>query len=74
MGQEQPIYLSYLLRLWSTSVDDETVWRASLESALTGQRQSFANLDDLFDFLRRETSVLSGRARVTSNEVGDEAP
>jgi hypothetical protein len=62
---EQPAYLSYLLRLWQ--VDTErggpqgggTVWRASLESSLTGERQGFADLDDLFEFLRRQMAAVT---------------
>lgn len=61
---EQPDYLSYLLRLWWAGGDDEApadgVWRASLESPQTGQQQGFASLDDLFDFLREQTSNLRG--------------
>ena len=68
------MYQSYLLRLWSARVDDKTVWRATLESALTRQRQGFAGLDDLFDFLRQQTGVSSEQTRVRSDEVGDEAP
>jgi len=74
MSQEQPVYLSYLLRLWSAWVDDQAVWRASLQGALTDQREGFASLDDLFDFLRRETSVSSEQTRVRSDEVGVGAP
>ena len=59
MSQQQSVHLSYLLRLWAARADDETVWRASLESALTGQRHGFANLDDLFDFLRQRTEMSS---------------
>jgi hypothetical protein len=73
MAREQPDYLSYLLRLWRVTGDDKTnqgdeashctgetvTWRASLESALTGERKGFASLDDLFDFLRRQTDVSS---------------
>ena len=55
------MYQSYLLRLWSAGVDGETVWRATLESALTPQRQGFASLDDLFELLRQQTEVASGR-------------
>ena len=68
------MYQSYLLRLWSARVDGETVWRASLESALTPQRQGFASLDDLFDFLQQQTGVSSEQTRVKSDEVGDDAP
>ncbi len=34
-----------------------TIWRASVDSPLTGERQGFARLDDLFDFLRRQTGA-----------------
>jgi hypothetical protein len=47
-------YLSYVLRLWR---DDEDVpWRASLECARTGERQSFADLSALFAFLDGKTT------------------
>lgn len=59
MVTEQPDYISYLLRLWSMSDEEEVVWRASLESPRTGQRKGFASLDDLFDFLRQQTGVSS---------------
>ena len=51
-------YLAYLLRLWQAKAEGETTWRASLESSLTGERQGFASLDELFEFLRRETSAV----------------
>ena len=64
--KERPDYLSYLLRLWQVNDDEaphgegEVVWRASLESSHTGERKSFASLEDLFDFLREQTGVSSG--------------
>ena len=66
-------YLSYLLRLWQEDsgelpcsrdeaslgrTEDEVVWRASLESSLTGKVQGFASLDGLFAFLKRRTVVV----------------
>jgi hypothetical protein len=60
MTNDRAVYLSYLLRLWSMRVDDKTVWRASLESAITGERIGFASLDDLLDFLKRQTGGCSG--------------
>jgi hypothetical protein len=60
MAQERPAYLSYLLRLWRVDDDDESsgrgtvVWRASLQSAHTGERQTFASLDDVVDHLREQ--------------------
>ena len=66
MAKDQANYVSYLLRLWRVDGDGESpyrkeqaVWRASLESSLTGKRQGFACLDDLFDFLRHQTVTLA---------------
>jgi hypothetical protein len=52
---ERQRYLSYLLRIWQTSDEAEQIWRASLEIPGTGERQGFASLEDLFDFLRTQT-------------------
>jgi hypothetical protein len=49
-------YISYLLRLWRTSTDGQAVWRASLTDPLTAERIGFADLDALFEFLRRQTA------------------
>lgn len=60
MDKERPDYLSYLLRLWQVgnheeaSGADEAIWRASLESAHTGEKRTFASLDDLLGFLREQ--------------------
>jgi hypothetical protein len=58
MAKEQADYLSYLLRLWRVS-EETAVWRASLESSHTGEREGFASLDDLLDFLRMQTGAVS---------------
>lgn len=55
MLEKQRRYQSYLLRLWAAGEEENTIWRASLEDPLTGQRRGFASLDDLFDFLRQQT-------------------
>ena len=74
MSGEKSGYLSYLMRLWQDNDDDRQcpesrvlhvrkgrmVWRASLESARTGRRRSFASLDDLFAFLMEQTRLVSG--------------
>ena len=52
---EQLGYQSYLLRLWQVN-EGEEVWQASLESPRTGERLGFANLELMFDFLRRQTA------------------
>jgi hypothetical protein len=54
MAKSQQRYLSYLLRLWQTSNGEKQVWRASLESPGTGERQGFGSLDKLFDFLQAQ--------------------
>jgi hypothetical protein len=51
---EQSDYQSYLLRLWRVNGGQED-WRASLESAHTGERRGFATLGALFDYVRSLT-------------------
>jgi hypothetical protein len=46
-------YISYLLRLWQVKSEGELVWRASLESSRTGQRQGFASLEAMVTFLEQ---------------------
>ena len=46
-------YLAYLLRMWQESEEDGIVWRISLESPHTGERQGFTGLKALFDFLKQ---------------------
>ncbi len=55
MGKRRPHYLSYMLRLWQTSDGEKQVWRASLETPGTGERQGFGSLADLFEFLQLQT-------------------
>ena len=50
-------YSSYLLRLWLTPSGGGLVLRASLESAQTGERVGFTSLDELSDFLQRQTGA-----------------
>ena len=54
MAQEQPDYLSYLLRLWRVS-EEKAAWRASLESSRTGKRIGFTDLESLFAYLKTPT-------------------
>ncbi len=48
-------YLAYMLRVWKARTDDGPIWRASLESPHTGERQAFADLAALFAFLQERT-------------------
>ena len=62
MSNEQPDYLSYLLRLWRVNGEEEAVWRASLESPHTGECLRFACLDELFEFLRQAVGATPNAA------------
>jgi hypothetical protein len=35
------------------------VWRATIESPISGERASFAHLDDLIDYLRQHTDTMA---------------
>jgi len=56
MRDEQTQYLAYMLRLWAVDSNNQSVWRASLESPDTGDRQAFRSLLALFEFLEDKTS------------------
>jgi hypothetical protein len=53
LSEEPPRYLAYMLRMWQATSDGRLVWRASLESPHTGERQGFPDLRSLFEFLER---------------------
>ena len=57
MRERQRPYLAYLLRLWQVQNKGETGWRASVENAHTGEKVSFAHLDELVAFLRKQTGL-----------------
>ena len=52
-------YYSFLLRLWASETNGMTTWRFSVESPETGEKQIFANLGDLLDFLDTLTASTS---------------
>jgi len=54
-------YIAYLLRLWREQGGESTRWRASLQDPHSGERAGFANLEELFGYLRRETGDLLER-------------
>lgn len=54
MDEDQRSYISYLLRLQRVRSQGRWVWRASLESPATGERQRFPNLPSLFAFLEAQ--------------------
>ena len=71
---QQRDYVSYLLRMWRDSSDEELLrskqaaWRATLQSPRTGERVGFNSLDDLFDFLKGQAGLKSAADSV-QNEV-----
>ena len=57
MAKDEATYRSYLLRLWQVEQNGNFSWRCSLEEARTGQRQNFASLQALLNFLWDETGA-----------------
>ena len=68
---EQSAYQSYLLRLWRVKEGEEG-WRASLESAQTGERRGFATLDALYDYIRSQTRIESSPYSRAESDGKDE--
>jgi hypothetical protein len=60
MANQQIDYVSYLLRLWRVKEEERDLWHASLENTDTSQRRGFANLDQLFEFLREVSTTKRG--------------
>jgi hypothetical protein len=56
LTDQPPVYRSYLLRLWEERGEKPALrmWRCSLEDPLTGDRQGFANLGALVEWLSAE--------------------
>ena len=48
-------YRSYLIRLWRSENDDTSIWHASTEDTMTGERKNFAGIEQLFRFLEQQT-------------------
>jgi hypothetical protein len=49
MRAHNPVYQSYLLRMWRESADGE--WHASLQDVATSECKNFPNLASLFVYL-----------------------
>ena len=78
MSEPRRRYTAYLLRLWQVRCERGLAWRASLESARSGERRGFASLDELFDFLRgwieedevmRDEIAGCGKRRPSDSEI-----
>ncbi len=55
-SDEHKHYAAYLVRLWKEKGTEHDQWRASVEDPRTGERRGFANIEDLFAFLRERTA------------------
>ena len=64
-------YISYLLRMWRSG-QDEATWKASLESPLTGERQGFASLEDLWAFLQAQTDIRNNDKTENASQGGEQ--
>jgi hypothetical protein len=53
-ANESDGYQVYLLRLWRAQCKGQWEWRASIESPGSGERQSFASLEQLSAYLREQ--------------------
>lgn len=60
-------YVTLLLRLWQVESSAGPIWRASLESAQTGERHGFAEIEALLAYLSNMTGA-------TSEHVDTESP
>lgn len=65
----QTQYYSYLLRIWQSSDAEPHVWRASLESAFTGQQYNFATLRELYEFLDQLALISSSSEKMQRLEI-----
>ena len=65
MRAENPVYQSYLLRMWRENKDGE--WHASLQDVATSECENFSNLTALFTFL-------SGQGDLSPPQVVAESP
>jgi hypothetical protein len=65
-------YFSYLLRIWPAHNAAGVVWRASLESPVTGERVGFASLAELYRFLDAGTIQGAERSHFPKASQADE--
>ena len=50
-----PSDTSLILRFW---LEQEDVWRASVQNPQTGERVGFADLEAVFDYIRQEAAMM----------------
>ena len=67
MKATNPVYQSYLLRMWRESKDGE--WHASLQDVATSECKNFSNLAALFAFLSGQGDLSPPSIVAESSEV-----
>lgn len=71
---EEQGYLAFMVRLWTVNDNGEYRWRASVEDAHTGERHAFADVADLFCFLRIAIDrPIAGHVRVGRGQLDDDS-
>lgn len=71
LSSDPEFYQSYILRLWRINRDGQSLWRAALESPLTGEHHVFASPQALFEFLAEQAPVtLTRRVESTQEKQG----
>ena len=53
MNRGNSHYLAYLLRMWQ--IEEGGPWRVSLQGVESGERQGFADIEKLVEFLKEQT-------------------
>ena len=55
MSETSQEYRAYLVRIWPVKDRQGLIWRAYLTNAHTSESRGFANLEELFEYLRQQT-------------------
>ena len=76
MNAEPRRRVSYLLRLWQTQGDGQSVWRAFFEDLYSGRRRGFTGLPELLAYLEQEIACVDGdeRRSVECSDLDTTAP
>lgn len=49
-------YQAYVVRIWPVRDEEGVIWHALITNAHTGETRGFAGLEDLFVYLREQTT------------------
>ena len=57
MSETLKEYQAFLVRIWPVKDKEGVTWRAYITNAHTSDSRGFANLEELFDYLRQQTCL-----------------